>query len=96
MIIASATKNSRLLTMGYHLFSIVSLMYIKALEQAFNQEKALIGAFSVIAKSSQTFVPSSSTLSHRQNMISVSLSNSPNGYLNEHHFRFLGAMLCAR
>ena len=42
--------------MGYHLFSIVSLMYIKALEQAFNQEKALIGAFSVIAKSSRAFV----------------------------------------
>ena len=36
------------------------------------------------------------TLSHPRNMISVSLSNSPNGYLNEHHFRFLGAMLCAR
>ena len=80
----------------YYTLGVVIVLNVKALAGTFNQEKALIGAFSVIAIPSRIFVSSSSTLSHRQNMISVSLSNSPNGYLNEHHFRFLGAMLCAR
>ena len=37
-----------------------SILNVKALVGAFNQEKALVGAFSVIVKSSRTFVWSSS------------------------------------
>ena len=42
---------SRLLTLGYHPFCIVSLNFnVKMLLGAFNQEKAQVGAFSVIVQ----------------------------------------------
>ena len=49
---------SCLLTMFRRLFSLVVniVLNVKALVGAFNQEKALVGAFSVIVKSSQSFV----------------------------------------
>ena len=40
-------------------------MFKKVLVGAFNQEQALVGAFSVIVKSSRTFIPSSSVGRYR-------------------------------
>ena len=52
MIIASGTQFHVYLPWGQHPFSIVScsVLNVKAVEAAFNQEKALLGAFSVIVK----------------------------------------------
>ena len=53
MIIASGTQFLVYLSWGQRPFSIVSynsVLNVKALVGAFNQEKALIGAFSVIVK----------------------------------------------
>ena len=40
---------------GFKTYDLNNVLNVKALVGAFNQEKALVGAFSVIAKSSGTF-----------------------------------------
>ena len=50
MIIASASHFHVYLLWGQHLFSLNSVLNVKALVGALNQEKALVGAFSVIVQ----------------------------------------------
>ena len=58
MIIASRTQFHIERRWGQRPFSIVSysVLNVKAVVAAFNQEKALVGAFSVIVKTFQRFV----------------------------------------
>ena len=51
--------------------------HVKELEGAFNQEKALVGAFSMIGKASRTLVSSSNILSSQpQHLLTGALKSS--------------------
>ena len=58
----------------YYTLGVVIVLNVKALAGTFNQEKALIGAFSVT--SSRTFVLSSSTHTHSAAHLTVSFVSS--------------------
>ena len=65
MIIASRTQFQVYLLWGQRLFSIVHLhrfLNVKEVVATFNQQKALVGAFSVIVKTNGSFAALLSTL----------------------------------